>query len=239
LKYTPELAPVEPAPVPTAAAPAPAAAPRPTPAAGARPAAVPGLPLPEGKPKQRPPVVLRLPLEKGSHFPEYAALVAQRALVNEVPFVRGSSRQVAEWDQNLKPGGANGMSAATYARGQALGLDPPDILRPPWTRLGNSIPTEVDHIIELQVTPAAQRGVYDAFQNLELLDAGSNESAGSRLQQNIARERAQQAAFDPALATAPLVFERVERDGGNPPAVVWPAIDVANGEHLDVYEGKK
>ena len=114
-------------------------------------------PSSEPKRRSRPPFVLRLPLEKEPHFPIYSALVRDRALVSEFPFSRGRTNQVKIWDDNLAPGGANGMSLRTFERGKALGLDVRDILRPRWTHL-NGVGTDVDHVIELQVTPLAMRG---------------------------------------------------------------------------------
>jgi hypothetical protein len=216
----------EPAKVPVRA-PVPVAPPAPAPAAE-----------PDRERRSRPPFVLRLPREKDPHFALYSALVRQRALVSEFPFRRGRTDQADVWDDNLAVGGAHGMSPRTFERGRALGLSRRDILRPRWTHLNNSVPTDVDHIIELQVTPQAMRAVYDAFENYELLDQSSNSSAGARLEGNIAAERAKQAAFDPAAATATLTFDQVELDGGSA-AERWTSDEIQKGEHLDVFEGKK
>src|SRR6185295_13270484 len=103
-----------------------------------------------------------------------------------------------------------------------------------WTHRDASLNTDVDHIVETQVTPSNQLETYDAFQNFELLDASANRRSGPRLRHNIAIERARQAAFDPALATATLTFEAVTLDGGSPPIDAWAPDEIARGDHLDV-----
>ena len=65
---------------------------------------------------------------------------------------------------------------------------------PDWTRGRRSVFLQVDHIIELQVTPASMRGIFDDVDNYELLDQTSNVASRNRLVGNIDRERAIQGA---------------------------------------------
>ena len=73
---------------------------------------------------------------------------------------------------------------------------------------------EVDHTIELQLTPASMRDAFDAVDNYELLDETSNGNAGNRLRHNIAAEGAIQVTYDPSEANNVLIFDQVELDGG-------------------------
>ena len=95
---------------------------------------------------------------------------------------------------------------------------------------------EVDHIIELQVTPAPMRAAFDAVFNYELLDRTSNGNAGNRLWRNIAAERAIQVAHDPSVANRILIFDRVELDGGQR-GERWSSEQIRGGEQLDAYHG--
>ena len=86
---------------------------------------------------------------------------------------------------------------------------------PDWTRGRRIVFLQVDHI-ELQVTPASMRGIFDDVDNYELLDQTSNVASRNRLVGNIDRERAIQEAFDPSAKGRRLYFDRVELDGGEP-----------------------
>jgi len=96
---------------------------------------------------------------------------------------------------------------------------------------------EVDHIIELQVTPPDMREVFNSIDNYELLDRQSNGTSGPLLAANIAAERFNQIAYDPSAANRVLLFEQVELDGGAP-GERWLADELAAGLQLDAWEEK-
>ena len=116
-------------------------------------------------------------------------------------------------------------------------------LVPNWSR--NAKPrlrTDVDHVIELQVLGLSWRlrPWSNESGNFELLDASANSSSGSTLDNRIGEERAAQAQYykDALWNTAyPLIFDRVEADGGGMDATVrWTAQDVSDGEHVHALE---
>jgi hypothetical protein len=95
---------------------------------------------------------------------------------------------------------------------------------------------EVDHIIELQVTPASMRDdVFNTMDNYELLDRPSNGTSGPLLAGNIRAERAKQVAFDPSAANRVLLFDEVQLDGGTA-GERWSSDEIRAGEQLDAYE---
>jgi hypothetical protein len=95
---------------------------------------------------------------------------------------------------------------------------------------------EVDHIIELQVTPREMLDAFDHVDNYELLDRAANRRSRNRLVGNIARERAIQVAFNPTLEDQVIPFDRVEQDGGQP-GERWTSEEIRHGDQLDAYEG--
>ena len=96
---------------------------------------------------------------------------------------------------------------------------------------------EVDHIIELQVTPMSHRDYFNSIANFELLDRAANGSSGPLLANNIAAERAIQVAFDPSAAGKILTFDQVVLDGGSA-GERWLVDEIRGGEQLDAYEGQ-
>jgi hypothetical protein len=193
--------------------------------------------LPKQPKQQRPPFVLRLPQEKAPHLAEYRAWLGR--LQSDPAYDRGSPAQLEKWHQAHRIGGSHGIPAKVYNRGHALGLAGTDgerlIRVPNWSRT-RMIPMEVDHIIELQVTPAPMRDAFDSVFNYELLDRTSNGQAGNRLRQNIAAERAKQVAYDPSAANRVLIFDQIVLDGGQR-GERWSSENIRHGKQLDAYRG--
>jgi hypothetical protein len=132
---------------------------------------------------------------------------------------------------------------SVYERGHLLGFTGEGgekrIRVPNWSRDAiNSIEMQVDHIIELQLTPDFMREEFDSIFNWELLDAKSNQASGNLLKNSIAAERAKQVAFDPTAASRILKFDDVKLDGGTP-GQRWEPDELRAGEQLDAYERLK
>jgi hypothetical protein len=209
----------------------PSAAPVPSPQPGPQP-----LPDPKDKKKTRPPFVLNLPRQKAIHLPRYRGLLGQ--LESDPNYDRGSPAQRDEWDKNLRIGGSHAISQEIYEKGHALGLTGEkgeELIRiPNWTPTGARSPMEVDHIIELQVTPPP-REYYDHIDFYELLDRSANGNSGNVLRANIAEERAKQVAFDPTAANRVLKFDAVGIKGGID-GERWTLDEIQAGEQLDAYK---
>jgi hypothetical protein len=209
----------------------PSAAPVPSPQPGPQP-----LPDPKDKKKTRPPFVLNLPRQKAIHLPRYRGLLGQ--LESDPNYDRGSPAQRDEWDKNLRIGGSHAISQEIYEKGHALGLTGEkgeELIRiPNWTPTGARSPMEVDHIIELQVTPPP-REYYDHIDFYELLDRSANGNSGNVLRANIAEERAKQVAFDPTAANRVLKFDAVGIKGGIN-GERWTLDEIQAGEQLDAYK---
>lgn len=201
---------------------------------------VPGLgtqPDPGDATKQRPPFVLRLPQQKAPHLGTYRNWIG--TLQSDPGYSRGNPAQLEKWHQALRLGGSHAIPRSVYERGHALGFTGAAgerrIRVPDWTRV-RSIEMQVDHIVELQVTPAALREAYfNTVDNYELLDASANATAGPLLSSNIREERAKQSAFDPSSAMRVLLFDRVELDGGTA-GQHWGAEELQQGKQLDAWE---
>lgn len=191
---------------------------------------------PNPKPKQRPPFVLRLPLEKAPHFVRYQSWLT--VLQSDPNYQRGNPGQLDIWHQKLRLGGSDGIPSCVYERGHALGFTGAAGERrvrvPNWSRM-RSTSMEVDHIIELQLTPSAMRSDFNSLANMELLDETSNGNSGKQIQLNVAAERARQVAFDPTAANRVLRFDAVTLEGGTP-GERWSVDEIRAGEQLDAYE---
>jgi len=194
---------------------------------------VPGAPPPIAQGPARPPFVLRLPRQKAPHLNVYQGWLG--TLQSDPNYARGNPGQLEIWHQALRLGGSHGIPASVYERGHQLGFSGGDgerrIRVPNWSRRGNT-PMEVDHIIELQVTPPSMRNEFNSASNFELLDRAANGSAGPLMAQNIAQDRAQQVAADPAAANQVLRFDQVVIDGGSV-GQRWSIDEIRAGEHLD------
>lgn len=188
--------------------------------------------------KTRPPFVLRLPQQKAPHLATYRGWLG--TLQSDPNYNRGNRRQLDKWHQALRLGGSHGISKSVYDRGHRMGLTgeagETRIRVPDWSPL-KKIAMEVDHIIELQVTPPGRLRdeIFDEPGYYELLDRTSNGTAGPLLAQNIVKERAIQVAFDPTAVNKVLRFDKVELDGGTA-GERWLIQDIQAGRQLDVYE---
>jgi hypothetical protein len=193
---------------------------------------------PEKDKKKRPPFILWLPPQKAAHLATYRSWLG--TLQSDPGYERGNPPQRRKWHEALRIGGSYPLPAEVYARGHALGLQgkPGErrIRIPDWTKLGSPVSMEVDHIVELQVTPPPMRSEFDSIFNYELLDRDSNGKVGPRLNRNIRRERARQEAFDPTTIGKVLKFEAVEVEGAGPPGLRWLKEELHRGEQLDSYE---
>ncbi|WP_420227695.1 hypothetical protein [Pigmentiphaga litoralis] len=223
--------------------PAPATALAPSPGAVPLPPLVPGtqpgvLPQTQSQPqaRRRPPFVLRLPQQKAPHLATYRAYLG--VLQSDPNYQRGDPAQLSAWHMALRLGGSHGIPAEVYERGHRMGFVGEEgerrIRVPNWSRTASK-PMEVDHIIELQVTPQSMRGVFNEPDNFELLDRAANGSSGSQLSASIAAERAIQVAHDPSLANAVIPFDSVVMAGGFD-GERWSIDAIRAGQQLDYYE---
>jgi hypothetical protein len=242
----PEPARVYPFPTPKAP-PAPVAAKgaAPAPAVGTKPdiAVVPHLGAHEDpESKKRPPFILKLPRQKAPHLATYRAWLG--ALQSDPNYHRGDPPQLTEWHKALRLGGSHGIPAEVYERGHSLGLIGVEgerrIRVPDWslTIKPPGVAMEVDHIVELQVTPPHMRDEFNKMDNFELLERTANGASGNLLRKNIDDERAKQKAFDPDSEFRVLIFDAVELDGGSD-GERWSHEDIRAGEQLDAFEEHK
>ena len=191
---------------------------------------------PQHKRKKRPPFVLKLPMEKAPHLATYRSWLG--VLQSDPNYVRGNPAQLDKWHQAHRQGGSHPIPRSVYERGHALGLTGEEgeerIRVPDWSRRSKSIFMQVDHIIELQLTPNSHRGIFDKMDNYELLDRRSNVNSRNRLVGNIRSERAMQEAFDPSVKGRILLFDDVTLDGGTESR--WISDEIRAGEQLDAFE---
>lgn len=173
--------------------------------------------------------MLRLPLEKRPHLETYRWWLG--VLQSDPDYDRDHPAQRRKWHGALSPGGSHEVPDEIYYRGEMLGLDEKEIRAPNWSRT-TSVLMEVDHVVELQVTPDRLRGVFDDIDNYELLDRHSNGASGRRMRDNIRAERKKQEAFDPSVKGRVLLFDAVTLDGGAE-GERWGVEEIRAGEHLD------
>jgi uncharacterized protein DUF4157 len=185
---------------------------------------------------QRPPFKLLLPRQKAPHLAHYRGWLG--VLESDPNYQRGNPGQLEKWHQALRIGGSNAIPAAVYQRGHRLGftgeVGERRVRVPDWSRTASK-PMEVDHVIELQVTPASMRNEFNSIDNYELLDRAANGSSGPLLAANVAAERAKQVAFDPSAAGRIVKFDAVELDGGSE-GERWSVDDIRSGRQLDAFE---
>jgi hypothetical protein len=190
--------------------------------------------------RKRPPFVLRLPQQKASHLERYHNWLG--VLQSDPHYDRGDPSQPEQqqrWHDAHRIGGSHGIPCKVYERGHVLGLTGRKgerrIRIPDWSRHSKSISMQVDHIIELQLTPASHRSVFDDMDNYELLDSSSNVASRNILVGNIRAERAKQEAFDPSAVGRVLPFDEVTLDGGTA-GERWISSEIRDGEQLDAFE---
>jgi hypothetical protein len=192
---------------------------------------------PDSQSRRAPDVILYLPSAKVPRISLYEGMVGERRLVNEASYRRGNPAQIRRWDAALMPGGEEGMSQATFNRGVGMGLTMERILRPNWSSFAQSVVMEVDHIVELQVIRATDRGWADTISNYELLDSASNGASGAQLYANIQRERQRLAAQtgDPSWLTRDLIFTKVIPTPGDP-GQRWTHEAIQQGDHITALQ---
>jgi hypothetical protein len=185
---------------------------------------------------KRPPFVLRLPQQKAPHLGNYRDWIG--VLQSDPNYLRGNPAQLGKWHRAHRIGGSDAIPANVYERGHKLGLKGVSgerrIRVPDWSRTRN-ISMQVDHIIELQLTPPGMRDVFDNIFNYELLDSTSNVASRNIIVANTAVERAKQAAFDPSTVNQVLKFDDVQLVGGNS-GERWSSDEIKAGDHLDFFD---
>ncbi len=188
--------------------------------------------------------VLRLPQEKAPRFRRFRNWIAPDIASNlrsDPDDERGAPAQLGRWHREHRVGGAHGIPAGVYERGHRLGMTGATgeerIRVPDWSPTGRRVLMQVDHVVELQLTPSAFRADYfDTMDDDELLDQGANASAGPTSRANVAAERKKQEAFDSSLKGQILRFDAVQMDGGSP-GERWSSDDVRTGRLLDACPG--
>jgi hypothetical protein len=204
------------------------------------------VPAPQPEPEPEPIVTLVLPPEKAVYLNLYRSHLA--FLQHRVGRDR-DAEQRENWDEALDPREGGDMSFETFCRGRSMDdfrnggaakLTPRQVLRPTWTaqRLFWA-GMEVDHRIEMQVTPIGGEEIYDDLWNYELLDKATNGRSGGNLRSNITRERARLAAItgDQTWNTRDIL--RFHRVVAQPPAINagrWTYEQVRDGEHITAFE---
>jgi len=196
-------------------------------------------PLPDKKKKRRKKellITLRLPSQKAVHAKEYLNLIKKRHLVHYPGTLRGgrNTRQRDKWDRILRwPTGSNAIYKKIWEDFDDLGITNPNRkTRPNWTRTRDQIDTQVDHRVEWQLVHPSEKGIWDEIWNYELLDQPSNGSSGSRIRQNIRREREDlvRRTKDPTWLTRVLIFNNLIVEPG-PPGERWYEDEIQTGSH--------
>ena len=190
-------------------------------------------PKQDDDPKECPPIILYLPSAKAQDLDAYAALIGQ---LEHVPDRARNTKQRNFW-RGVMPGR---IPPAVWNRANSLGLSRDDVIFPYWsltTKYEKNKPMEVDHLIEMQVTPIGRESQFDTMFYYRLMDASSNGGAGAELMHNILKMREALAACykDQGWMYRPIKFERVIASPSNNPGI-WTQEDLIAGRHLDAYE---
>jgi hypothetical protein len=137
------------------------------------------------------------------------------------------------------------IPTAVFSRAATMGLNPlpngdpnPFVIRPYWSRSRDLREVmEVDHIIEMQVTPIGDEGRFDNMAHLRLMDASKNGGAGKELEWNIVkmRETLVNCTGDQGWMYRLITFERIAASTSNNPSI-WTQDDLIAGRHLDAYQ---
>jgi hypothetical protein len=188
----------------------------------------------EKKSEKEPQITLYLPSFKTAHLRLYEALVRERRLVADASYERGRPAQADKWDSAMDPNSSRGMSQKVYEAGLRMGLTRERVLRPDWSRDVRYLPMQVDHMVELQLTPNTEREIWNEFDvNYELLGALSNALSGGEFQRNILEERIRLSTEtkDPTWMFRPLRFTRVVPAAG-PLGQRWLKEEIGRGDHI-------
>ncbi len=180
---------------------------------------------------------LILPLGKADHLGRYQQVANERRLVHDPKFKRKNPKQADKWRAEMAPGKSDGITAGAYADGVDLmertGRKQKEIIIPHWSPVSPQIDMDVDHVIELQLTLASDRGWANSIANFELLEEPANSSSGSLIDSNIENERQRLFTLtgDMKYIDKPLYFERVIVGPGIPGSR-WTPQQVRMGVHL-------
>jgi hypothetical protein len=197
---------------------------------------VPPIPKPtdpddERRRKRCPPIILLLPRAKAYDLDAYVALIGE---LEHIPNRPRDTNQKKSWE-TLTPGR---IPASVWTRAAEMGLASLFVVFPFWSQTAvYPEPMQVDHDIEMQVTPIGKEGKFDTPAHHRLMDAGSNVGAGAELLWNIVkmRETLVKCTNDQGWMYRRLVFERVAASTSNNPGI-WSRDDLISGRHLDAYE---
>lgn len=178
-----------------------------------------------------PPLILYLPRAKSQDFDVYAGLTG---MLMHVPGRPRDTNQRYRWHTIMQ----NRIPPAVFARAGMLGLTPEQVIFPHWSnRRVYASPMQVDHVIEMQVTPVGMEGAFDIMAWYRLMDASSNLGAGPELEANIRkiREAMWACTGDETWMQRLIIFEAVAESTSNFPGI-WSSEDLVAGRHLDAYQ---
>ena len=138
------------------------------------------------------------------------------------------------------------MSPPVFCRGRLMGkpsggtLSRREVLRPTWDVSSNAWRgMEVDHQLEMQVSPIGGEASFDQRWNYWLLDADSNGQAGNMMKIFIQAERRDVNTRFPGqgwLTKDITRFHRLDVEGGAWHRGFWHFDQGRDGEHLDNFE---
>lgn len=121
-----------------------------------------------------------------------------------------------------------------------LGLTQEDLILPYWSKkriLSDRM--QVDHIVEMQVTPIGREDEFDNMANYRLMEASENASVGSELAANIKKMRdALKALGGNVWLQCDLTFDRVATSGNKTPTT-WTEEELKRGEQVEAYKRLK
>jgi len=175
---------------------------------------------------------LLLPQAKAQDLDRYSTYLRQLEHVPKRP--RAPTNQLSMW-RSVMPGR---IPNSVWSRAANLGISRDDVITPYWSRTERlSGPMEVDHIIEMQVTPINNWKKFDTMAFYRLMDASKNGPAGPELDENIARmrEALTECYQDQSWMYRLLRFEKVAASPTNRPDI-WTKDDLVAGKHIDAYE---
>jgi hypothetical protein len=182
-----------------------------------------------------PPIILFLPSAKAQDFDAYVNLIGQ---LEHIPNRPRETGQRSRW-KALMPGR---IPPPVWDRAQQLGLSKDDVIFPFWSRTTiYDTSMQVDHLIEMQVTPIGREKQFDVMAYYRLMDASSNGGAGSELMNNIRKMRETLVTChngDPEWMNKKITFESVAPSSSNNPGI-WTKEDLIAGEHLEAYRKLK
>jgi hypothetical protein len=212
-------------------------------AAGVTAAKTASLPTEEKKKRQRPPFVLKLPRQKARHLATYKQWLGVLQSVKP-PYGRGRPAQRRKWLNALRSSGDHPIHPKVWERGHALGFTGERgenrMAAPNWSRTSKegTVKMEVDHVVELQLTPFFMRDIFNGVDYYELLDRDSNDASGKAIRKSLAEERSKQVVFNPSSVNDIFPIDDVVL-GEGAPGQRWLIDEIRNGEQLDAWEAQR